>query len=733
MTNASIPSLALVSGAARLLAADLPFADRARDLFELLRDSIGVPDARLHCWFGGYPGGEPARFASADDLADASPAWDAGLAQRVAASRIASRLRGDALDETTIYVAPIASDDRVWGVLELRAAGDDALGLVEQTMVSALLPLLAAAIAGERDALPAAPPLAPAPPPRSSAALAAPASLAALTLSQRQVQQLDVLREQMERSFTLREFLPQLLRWAMECTGAEAGMISTVDRERGDLILQAYDGYGRDPFARDQFNEPRRRVSWEIGVAGRVARTARAVHTRDVSRDPDYQSHNPEIRAELAMPLALDGEALAVLVLDSPRAAAFGPLEIAFVESLCRAAAAPLLRATRYQRLLEDSTQLGQVFHGMPTGLLLMESSGRVLRANDASSAVWGLEPDTIGDPFHLPLDLVPLLLGRLTEPMALTEFIAIGQQFPTETHEIIVRLRAPHQEIEVLSAPTRDTLGQLTGRLWMVRDVTREREADRLKTEFISVVSHELRTPLTSILGYTELILTREFKPADQRDFVKTVFSESNHLYQIVEDLLGVTRLEAGAVRLNQWTVSILQLVNELIPQLSSQLSDERHQVVLDVPATLPPGYVDRDKIKQVLFNLMTNAVKYSPQGGSVRISAREAGPDTPLPADHPDGRFLLVGVQDSGLGIPADDLPKIWERFYRVDNSNTRRIGGTGLGLAIARGMVELHGGRIWAESVVGKGSTFSFTVPVAGERPLLLDDDLDVDLAG
>jgi signal transduction histidine kinase len=159
---------------------------------------------------------------------------------------------------------------------------------------------------------------------------------------------------------------------------------------------------------------------------------------------------------------------------------------------------------------------------------------------------------------------------------------------------------------------------------------------------------------------------------------------------------------------------VSLRQLIGELTAQLNIHLS-VRHRLVIHIPQQLPPAYVDRDKVKQILFNLLINAAKDSPRGGEIALSIDET---SALPADHPPGRFLLLSVRDQGIGIAPEDLPRIWERFYRVDNTNTRRIGGTGLGLSITRALVELHGGRIWAESVVGKGTSFFFTLPVATE---------------
>jgi signal transduction histidine kinase len=599
------------------------------------------------------------------------------------------------------YAAPVAWDGRLWGVLELRAEGGEALGLIEQTMVSALVPLLAVAIAGEGAAAAALP------------ALAAPSA----ALTERQATTLQALRADLDASHALGELLSALLRWALETTGAEAGTVSLVDHERGELVLQVYEGYGREPFTHDSFGEPRRRISWGSGVAGKVARGGRSILLRDVSRDPDYLSINPDVRAELALPISHAGRTLAVLVLDSPRSAAFGEGEVNFAQALCEAATQPLLRLLRHQELLETSTQLGQVFSSMPSGLILLDKQGKVLRHNPAFINIWGIDERAIGEHFHVPWDLVQHLIQRLVDPLGLTEFCTEGQRSPGDVQAITVRLRNPHQELQLLSVPTRDSLGQLTGRLMVVSDVTREREADRLKSEFVSVVSHELRTPLTSILGYTELLLAREFAPAEQREFVQTVYNEANHLSQIVEDLLGFSRLEAGTVRLNQWTVSLRQLITELTAQLNIHLSN-RHRMVIDLPDKLPPAHIDRDKIKQVLYNLLTNAAKYSPRGGQIGLTIGEALP-TDLPPDHPQGQFIRIAVSDQGIGIPAEDLPRIWDRFYRVDNSNTRRIGGTGLGLSIAKALVELHGGRIWAESALGRGSTFIFTVPVATER--------------
>jgi signal transduction histidine kinase len=265
------------------------------------------------------------------------------------------------------------------------------------------------------------------------------------------------------------------------------------------------------------------------------------------------------------------------------------------------------------------------------------------------------------------------------------------------------------------MSVPTRDSSEQITGRLWVIHDLTREKEADRLKTEFTSMVSHELRTPLTSIMGYSDILLTREFSADDQRRFLKILRQEAENLDNLVNDILDFARIEANTVRINRWTVPLQELCNDLARQLQRQHVFDKHSITVDIASDTPPVHADKDRVRQIMTNLLTNAAKYSPEGGEIVMRVREL---TDLPDQHPIGRFVCISVTDTGIGIAPDHLQRIWDRFMRVDNSNTKSIGGTGLGLSIVKGLVELQGGRVWATSVLDKGSTFSFTLPVAGE---------------
>ncbi|MFV9506046.1 MAG: ATP-binding protein [Oscillochloridaceae bacterium umkhey_bin13] len=702
-------ALAILAEATRALAEERPLQQRMHRLFTLLRPVTRFRDARLSCWLqSAQPGAVRQQYYSSEGW---PYPWDESLARRVAL--------GGQLEARTIVVsneavadgylpvaraaylgAPISWAGRLWGTLELRAEERHGFAATTPELIAALLPQLAAAIAQEGGRLP--------PPPIGLSDGETPTGL---TLPPPRQQQLAALDQSLEQMLDLHDLLSLLLRRTLEATGAEAGAIMLVDHAAGELELLISEGYPTEPGPRlPTLN--RRRTSWHIGPAGRAAREGRAFLVRDVSREPGLAPTLPTIRAELAAPIMVGEHAAAVMVLDSTRSHAFGEEELSFVRALCARAAHPLARAIHYQEALESANYLGQVFTSLPTGLALLDANGRVLRANPAWTRLWGLVERSERNAFHVGLDLIETLLPRLQAPLQLTEFCTNGQRSPAATQSIRVHLSNPTQDLHILSVPTRDSQRQLTGRIWAVTDVTREGQADRVKNEFVSTVSHELRTPLTSILGYTELLLNREFTPAERAQFVSTIYTEASRLSELVEDLLSVSRIEAGKLKLNQWLVSLNSIVAELTTQLNTQLAN--HRLLLAVPPSLPPVYIDRDKIKQVIVNLLTNAIKYSQRDTQIALSMHEARPED-LPLEHPQGRWILISVTDQGIGIAPHDLPLIWERFYRVDNTNTRKIGGTGLGLNITKALVELHGGRIWAESTLGQGSRFSFTIPI------------------
>lgn len=514
--------------------------------------------------------------------------------------------------------------------------------------------------------------------------------------SDRDQQQLNSFAAQLQAPMLLQPLLAQLLQWTLDRSAAA----------RGSIHLAEANGHGLHLLTYELPTQPTNRAT---ALAQRtsshdLAKIALA-NGRAMIRQAGDQTH-------FAAPIIHDRQLLGAIALEG---APLEPQALLFVQRLAELAGPAVLRAQFYQQLADARTHLQQVFDELPTGLALTDSNGELLRANPAWWRLWGLDLATAGEVKLIPWDILPRILARLPDPLA---FADLFTRAITSPNEALIVLQNPWQELRLLFMPVRDTLGLQAGFLLAINDVTRERESDRLKSEFVSVVSHELRTPLTSILGYTELLMAREFEPTERKEFIQTVHKEADHLSNLVEDLLNVSRLDAGKVKLERWVMALPKLVRDIVAQLNKELDVERHRLLLDVHDSLPPIYADRDRVRQILSNLLSNAIKYSPEGGEVVLHASVLHRPPPSAPPLPPEPALLISVRDHGIGIPQQELNRIFERFYRVDNSNTRRIGGTGLGLAITRALVELHGGRIWAESAPGDGSTFYVTLPLATE---------------
>ncbi|MFP3390443.1 ATP-binding protein [Brevibacillus sp. SIMBA_040] len=239
---------------------------------------------------------------------------------------------------------------------------------------------------------------------------------------------------------------------------------------------------------------------------------------------------------------------------------------------------------------------------------------------------------------------------------------------------------------------------------LLVYRDITKEYEIDQMKSEFVSTVSHELRTPLASVLGFAELLLNKELKPERQQRYMTAIYQEAKRLTSLINDFLDLQRMESGRQTYEIEKVAIDQLIREVFG--SYRIQSPAHTFQLDLQTEQTTILGDRDKLRQVLVNLISNAVKYSPKGGRIRVICRE------------EDKQLLVDIQDEGLGIPAEAIPHLFTKFYRVDNSDRREIGGTGLGLAIVQEIVNIHHGEIAVTSESGQGSTFTVSLPLPEE---------------
>jgi signal transduction histidine kinase len=249
-------------------------------------------------------------------------------------------------------------------------------------------------------------------------------------------------------------------------------------------------------------------------------------------------------------------------------------------------------------------------------------------------------------------------------------------------------------------TAPVRDSLGAVIGRIFVLREVTAERTAERAREDLIATVSHELRTPLTGILGFAEILLDQELDPDRRRRHLETIHHEVKRLTSLIDMLLDLERLQDRRLPLSTEAFRLDGLLRESVQLFSGESA--AHTIALELPRGPLEVVADRDRIAQVLSNLLSNAIKYSPGGGTIRVWAQRT-----------DGTIRVV-VEDPGIGIPAEQQERVFSRFFRAQSSGTRGIQGLGLGLALAREIVSAHDGEMGFESAEGQGSTFWFSLP-------------------
>lgn len=290
-------------------------------------------------------------------------------------------------------------------------------------------------------------------------------------------------------------------------------------------------------------------------------------------------------------------------------------------------------------------------------------------------------------------VDILPPLVAQEAR-LAITE--ALRTEKP-QVFEYSLTLQEKLREFEARVAPSGPE--EVVA---IVRDITQRKEVDRLKDEFISVVNHELRTPLTSLRGFTELMLSRNFSPEKQRELLSIMQREVTRLTELINNFLDLRRMESGQQSYDFTDVDFAAVLRASVALFSNTAG--KHTFQVQIPEHLPPVHADADRLHQVMINLLSNARKFSPHGGTITVGIRT------------DRDEVMVWVGDQGIGIAPEELPKVFDRFFRADNRDSRNIGGTGLGLALVKEIVITHKGEVWVESILGQGSTFFFTLPIA-----------------
>ena len=352
-----------------------------------------------------------------------------------------------------------------------------------------------------------------------------------------------------------------------------------------------------------------------------------------------------------------------------------------------------VIRLTQ-ENLEQESKRLHSILSYMTDGVLATNRRGKITMINDMAKKQLGVQKEEV-------LNKSILELLKIEDEYELRDLI-------TQVPELMIDSQDANGEylsLRVRFALVRRESGFISGLVAVLHDTTEQEKEERERRLFVSNVSHELRTPLTSVKSYLEALDEGALSEPVAPDFIKVSLDETNRMMRMVTDLLHLSRIDNATshldVELINFTAFITFILNRF-DQIRGQDEEKKYELVRDYPITSVWIEIDTDKMTQVIDNILNNAIKYSPDGGKITVTMKTTDDQ------------MILSISDQGLGIPKQDLPLIFDRFYRVDRARSRAQGGTGLGLAIAKEIIKQHKGFIWAKSEYGKGSTFTIVLP-------------------
>lgn len=410
----------------------------------------------------------------------------------------------------------------------------------------------------------------------------------------------------------------------------------------------------------------------------------------------------------IGLPLLFEEEVLGVIYLFRG-GNAFTQLDWQFLQGFAYQAAIAVRNARLYQQLSTERSRLATIVENSANGIMILTPNRRVQVINQALAAMTGITTqEAIGKSCEQILHLHNVAGDHLCSEESELEFEANSS---LRCEGDLVRPGGGHITVAVTYTPLTDAYDRLVNIIVNVLDITRFREEEEMKSTFVSVMSHELKTPVAIIKGYAQT-LARPDAEWDQdvaRQGLEIIEEEADRLEALINNLLDVSRIQAGGLRLEVTDVNLDRLLSRVAQDYRTQT--QIHRIEVDLPADLPILSGDEERLRQVFTNLLSNAIKYSPDGGVIRIGGWIE--DDPNPKRNL--QRVVIYVADEGIGIPEAELPKIFERFYRVDSGLRRSTAGVGIGLFLINAIVEAHEGEIWVRSELNKGTTFFVALPV------------------
>jgi len=408
------------------------------------------------------------------------------------------------------------------------------------------------------------------------------------------------------------------------------------------------------------------------------------------------------VRHFIEVPLKVKGEVIGAVIAGKDTTYEDSKLEekdCELLSILAAHAAAAIENARTTEAIIEAKNQIEAIINSIIDGIVVMDSHEKVILVNPAFERIFRLSFEEVkGKDLEDFIDNEALL-------ELLEKEIPSNEDFISDEIEITTLLETAPRTFKASISRVRDDKGEELGKVTLFRDITYEKEVDRMKSEFISTVSHELRTPLTSIKSFTEILLTYEEDKDTQREFLTIINDESERLTRLINDVLDISKIESGRVEWKLEDLGIEELIISAINATSSIIHKKGLNVELSIDEDLPRVEGDRDKIIQVITNLLSNAIKFSPEKESIALHA------------YREDSNVSVSVKDNGRGIASQNHEKIFLKFCQIEDEMAGKPDGTGLGLAICKEIIKYHRGNIRVESEPGKGSNFIFSLPVKG----------------
>ncbi len=503
----------------------------------------------------------------------------------------------------------------------------------------------------------------------------------------------------------LRATLRMILRNAIEALGGGAGVVATWDEEEHCFVIN--DSCGLDERALERLLPLLDEVLPDLAVSSQSFNVLSAVLRPPLPKSDQGIILDPIV----ALPLQVGRRSLGLIYVMRPRgAASFSRTDQSTLHAFARQAAIAVDNASLVQHLVEEKTKMESMLEGSAEGIMSIDARRRVLGFNAAMERMSGHRREQVlGLPCYQVLNFRDWD-GRSICNTTKCPMVTRPDGGPS-TCELQGKIQsADGQDIEVAMVYS-VTRSRATGRAHSavinVRDIRRLREVENLRSAFLSMLGHELQTPLSIIKGYTSTLARSDAKwnKKTLREGLQVIEEECDRLSKLVNRLLLASRIESRTVTLKKEPIQLSAMASKVVRRLESVTSIHRFQV--DFADDFPEVYADPDRVEEVLTNLVDNAIKYSPKGGRIAVTGRAKGDS------------VEVTITDEGIGIPQRELGRVFERFHRGENGQVQKVRGMGLGLYICRSIVEAHGGKIEVSSEAGKGSKFTFTLPLNRER--------------